>query len=123
MKNGMRWGLLIFVVAGIFLIFYYLGFPFWPPYFYGGWGYRFLGPRMWPVFPFFGLLVLIVLGFILVRILSPASRRPSPPPGEGWTFCPHCGADLLRRGKPEEVEGGKDVPMPRSWSRYYSLLF
>ena len=113
MKNGTRWGLVVIVVAGLFLTFYYLGFPFRRPYFFGGWGYRSFGPRMWPAFPFFGLLVLIILGFVLVRLLSPRSRRPSLPPDEGWIFCPHCGGDLRLGGKAEGAKGDKDVSLPK----------
>jgi len=114
MKNGMRWGWVVIVVAGLLLTFYFLGFPFWPPYFLGGWGYRSFGPRMWPAFPLFGLLLLIVLGSILVRLLSPASRRPSLPPGEGWTFCPHCGGDLRQVGKTDIKKGEPNVSLSRT---------
>ena len=114
MKNGTRWGLVAIVVAGLFLAFYYFGFFSWPPYFFWGWGYRSFGPRMWPAFPFFGVLVLIVLGFILVRLPSPISRRPSLPPDEGWTFCPHCGGDLRQVGKREMTKGEQNVPLPRT---------
>jgi len=94
MKNGMRWRWVVIVVAGLFLTLYYFGFAFWPPYFFGGWGYRSFGPRMGPAFPLIGFLVLIIAGFLLIRLFSPNSRRPSVPPDEGWTFCPHCGGDL-----------------------------
>jgi hypothetical protein len=104
MKNGMRWGWVVIVVAGLLLTLYYLGFSFWPSYFFWGGGYRSFGPRIWPAFPFFGLLVLIVLGFVLVRLISPRSRRASLPPDEGWTFCPHCGGNLRQGGK---VDGTK----------------
>jgi len=114
MKNGMRWGWVMIVVAGLCLTFYYLGFPFRPPYFFGGWGYRSFGMRMWPAFPFFGLLVLIVLGFILVRLIFPSSRRASPPPDEGWTFCPYCGGDLRQGGKAGGTKGEKDVFLLRA---------
>jgi len=114
MKNGTRWGLVVIVVAGLFLTFYYLGFPFWPPYFLGGWGYRSFGPRMGPAFPLFGLLVFIVLGFVLVRLLFPTSPRASSPPDEGWTFCPHCGGDLRQAEKKETKTGEPNVSLPRT---------
>ncbi|MGQ9693986.1 MAG: hypothetical protein ACUVWV_04495 [Thermodesulfobacteriota bacterium] len=114
MKNGMRWGLAFVVVAGLFFVFYYMGFPFWPPYFFGGWGYRSFGPRMWPAFPFFGLLVLIILGFVLVRLIFASSGRASLPSDGGWTFCPHCGGDLRQGDKAERTKGDKDVSLPRT---------
>jgi hypothetical protein len=94
MKDGMRWGLVVIVVAGLLLALYHFGFPFWTPYFFGGWGYRSFGPRMWPAFPLIGVLVIIILGFFLIRLFSSNSRRPSVPPDGRWTFCPHCGVDL-----------------------------
>jgi hypothetical protein len=114
MKNGMRWGWVVIVVAGLLLTLYYLGFPFWPPYFFWGGGYRSFGPRIGPAFPLFGLLVLIVLGFVLVRLISPSSGRASLPPGEGWTFCPYCGGDLRQGGKAERTKGDKGVSLPRT---------
>jgi len=114
MKNGRYWGWLVIVVAGLLLTLYYFGFPFRPPYFFGGWRYRSFGPRMWPAFPFFGVLVLIFLGFILGRLLFPASRWEPSPPKEGWTFCPHCGGDLRQAGKTDIKEGEPNVSLPRT---------
>lgn len=114
MKNGLRWGWVVIVVAGLCMTLYYFGFPFRPPYFFGGWGYRSLGPRMWPAFPLFGLLILILLGFILARLFSETSGRASLPPEEGWTFCPHCGRDLRQVGKTEKTKGEQNVSLPRT---------
>jgi hypothetical protein len=113
MKNGMRWGLVGMIVVGLLLFLYYFKFSFWSPYFFGGWGYRSFGARMWPAFPFFGLLILIVLGFVLVRLFSETSGRSSLPPDEGWTFCPYCGGDLRQSGKAEGTKGEKDVSLPK----------
>jgi hypothetical protein len=59
-------------------------------------------------------LVLIILGFFLIRLLSSNSRRSSFPPDEGWTFCPHCGQDLRQVRKVEGMEAEKDVSLPRT---------
>jgi len=114
MKNGMRWGAGLMVGAGLLLILYYFGFPFRPPYFFGGWGYRSFGPRMWSAFPVFGFLVLIFLGFVLVRLISSNSGRASLPPEEGSTFCPHCGGDLRQVGKTEKTKGEQNVSLRRT---------
>jgi len=114
MKNGMRWGWIVAVMAGLISILYYFGFPFWPPYFFWGWGYRSFGPRMGPAFPLFGLLILILLGFVLARLFSATSGRASHPPEEGWTFCPHCGGDLRQAGKAEKKKGEPDVSLPKT---------
>ena len=113
MKNGIRWGWVMIVVAGLFLTLYYFGFPFRPPYFFWGWRYRSFGPGMWPVHPFVAVPVLIVLGLILVRLLFPTSGRASHPPEEGRTFCPYCGGDLRQSGKAEGTKGEKDVSLPK----------
>ncbi len=113
MKNGPRWILVAIVAAGLFLTFYYFGFAFWHPYYFGAWGYRSFGPRIFPAFPFFGVLVLIVLGFILARLLFSTSRRASTSPDEQWTFCPHCGRDLRAVGKPDGMKGDENVSLPR----------
>lgn len=112
MKNGIRWGWVMIIVAGLFLTLYYFGFPFRPPYFFGGWGYRSFEMRMWPALPFFGLFVFVFFVFVLVRLLSSASERPSHPPEEGKTFCPYCGGDLRQGEKAEERKGEKDVSLP-----------
>ena len=114
MKNGLRWEWVVIVVAGLFLAFYYFVFPFRPPYYFWGWRYRSFGPGMWPAYPFFGLLALIVFGSILVRLLFPTSRREPSPPNEGWTFCPHCGGDLRQAGKTEKTKGEQNVSLPRT---------
>ena len=107
MKNGRHWGLVVIVVASLLLTLYYSGFPFWPPYFFGGWGYRSFEMRMWPALPFFGLFVFVFFGFVLVRLLSSTSERPSQLLEEGWTFCPHCGQDLRQGGSGSEGPKGE----------------
>ena len=101
MKNAMHWGWVALVLVGLLLGIYYFGFPFLHPYYFGGWRYRTFGPGMWPAFPFSGMLILILLGFILYRLLFSVFPRKTAPPTEGWTFCPHCGADLRQAGKAE----------------------
>jgi len=98
MKNTMRWGFFVAGIAILFIFFYYLVFPFWPIYPSMAWRTHYFGPRMWPVFPFFGMLILMVAGILIAKYFFQALRDSSMPRKDERSFCPYCGKDL-RQGK------------------------
>jgi len=98
MKNTVRWGFFIAGIGIIFLFFYYFLFPFWPLNSSLGWRVHSFGPRIWPVFPFFGILILFVAGLLIAKYFFQALRDSSISKKDELTFCPYCGKDL-RLGK------------------------
>jgi hypothetical protein len=98
MKTVMRWGFFIAGSSILFLSGYYLVFPFWPLHFSFGWRYSHIGPRMWPFFPFLGMLILFVAGILIAKYFFQALRDSSISKREELTFCPYCGKDL-KQGK------------------------
>ena len=99
MKNTMRWGFFIAGIAILFWIFFhYFTLPFWPFNPSIGWRYHSFGPRMWPIFPFFGLFILFVAGILIAKYFFQALRDSSMPRKDEQSFCPYCGKDL-RQGR------------------------
>ena len=94
MKNTMRWGFFIAVIGILFLFFYYFFFPFWPLHSSLGWRVHSFGPRIWPVFPLFGSLILFVAGILIAKYFFKALRDASMPKKDELVSCPYCGKDL-----------------------------
>ena len=98
MKTLFRWGLIVAGIAVLVGIIYNMFFHIRPFYPMWGWRYHYFGPRMWPVFPLFGLLILFVAGLLIAKYFFQALRDSSMPKKDELAFCPHCGKDL-RQGK------------------------
>ena len=100
MKKFVRVGLAAIFIVGIIWVFYYFGFRFFPFYLFWGWGVHYFGhgPRMGPVFPFFGMLILILAGILVAKYFFQALRDSSISKKDDLIFCPYCGRDL-RQGK------------------------
>jgi len=107
MKNTMRWGLFIAGISILFLFFYYFFFPFWPLHPSFGWRVHSFGPRIWPAFPLFGMLILIVAGTLIAKYFFQALRDSSMPKKDELAFCPHCGRDLRQGRAISEVQPEK----------------
>jgi len=107
MKNTMRWGFFIAGIGILFLFFYYFFFPFWPLHSSLGWRYSHIGPRMWSVFPFFGMLILIVAGILIAKYFFQALRDSSISKKDELTFCPYCGKGLRQEKAIPEVQAEK----------------
>lgn len=92
------------VVVGVI---YYIFSHIWP--FYPMWGGRFhsLGPRMWPVFPFFGMLILFVAGILIAKYFFQALRDSSASKKDELSFCPYCGKNLKQGKTIPEVQAEK----------------
>lgn len=107
MKNTMRWGFFIAGIGILFLFFYYFFFPFGPLHSSLDWRVQSFGPRIWPIFPFFGLLILIVAGILVAKYFFQALRDLSMPRKDEQSFCPHCGKDLRQGRAISEVQPEK----------------
>ena len=94
----MRWGFFLAGIAILFIFFHYFIFPFGLFHSSLGWRYHYFGPRIWPVFPLFGLLILFVAGILIAKYFFQALRDSSISKKDELTFCPYCGRDL-RQGK------------------------
>jgi hypothetical protein len=94
MKNVMRWGFFLAGIAILFIFIHYFFFPFWPLHSSFGWRYSHFGLRMWPVLPFFGMLILFVAGILIAKYFFQALRDSSISKKDESTFCPYCGKDL-----------------------------
>jgi hypothetical protein len=107
MKTFFRWGL---IVAGILVlvgVIYKVFFHFWPFYSMGGWRYHTFGLRMWPAFPFFGMLILMVAGILIAKYFFQALRDSSIFRKDELTFCPYCGKDLKQDRTISEIQAEK----------------
>jgi len=102
MKTFFRWGLLVGGIVVLVGIIYKVFFHIWPFYFsqYPMWGLRghYFGPRMWSVFPFLGMLLLMVAGILVAKYFFQALRDSSISKKDELTLCPYCGKDL-KQGK------------------------
>ena len=98
MKKSLRFVLAAVIIIGMILVVYYLGLRFWPFYTMWGWRVHSFGPRIWPVFPLFGLLILFVAGILIAKYFFQALRDSSMIKKDELAFCPHCGRDL-RQGR------------------------
>jgi len=107
MKNVMRWGFFIAGIGILFLFFYYFFFPFWPLHSSLGWRVHYFGPRIWPIFPFFGLLILIVAGILIAKYFFRALKESSISKKDELAFCPYCGKDLKQGKTIPEVQAEK----------------
>jgi hypothetical protein len=108
MKTFFRWGLIVLGVAVLIGIIYNYKFFFhiWPLYPFGGWRFHYFGPRMWPAFPLFGLLILFVAGILISKYFFQALRDSSVPKKEELFFCPFCGKDLRQGRAISEIQAG-----------------
>ena len=107
----MRWGLVVagiaVLVGVIYKVFFHV-WPFYPPlYPMWGWRYHSFGPRIWPIFPFFGLLVLFVAGILIAKYFFQALRDSSMPKKDELAFCPYCGKDLRKEKAIPEIKAEK----------------
>jgi len=107
MKNTIRWGFFLAGIGILFLFFYYFILPFWSLHSSSGWRYSHIGPRMWPAFPFFGMLILIVAGILVAKYFFQALRDPSISKKDELTLCPYCGKDLRQSKIIPEVQAEK----------------
>ena len=107
MKTFFRRGLIIAVIVVLVGIIYNIFFHTWP--FYSMWGlrYHYFGPGMWPVFPFFGMLILFVAGILIAKYFFQALRDSSISTKDQLTFCPYCGKDLSQGKTISEVQAEK----------------
>jgi hypothetical protein len=95
MNTFIRRGLTVVGIAAVVLIFYQIFFHFWAYYPAWGWKFRpFLGPRIFPGFPFLGLLIMVGLGIAMVKFISQMLNSRPGPQKMDLTFCPFCGRDL-----------------------------
>ncbi len=111
MNNSLRWGLVIMGVVALVLGIYYWVLPFRAIYPVWGWRYFYSGPRMFSPFPFFGLLILVALLFVIFQFLAKSSGAGSFSQKEKGGFCPFCGRDLRgSRAMEEESPESKHSP-------------
>jgi len=108
MKNAMRWGFFIAGIAILFWIFFhYFALPFRPFNPSIGWKVHYFGPRIWPVFPLVGLLILSVAGILIAKYFFQALRESSMPRKDEQSFCPYCGKDLRKEEAIPEIKAEK----------------
>jgi hypothetical protein len=107
MKTVMRWGFFIAGLGILFLFVYYFFFPLWPLHSSFGWRYSHIGPRIWPVFPLFGVLILSLAGILIAKYFFQALRDSSISKKDELAFCPYCGKDLKRGKTIPEVQAEK----------------
>ena len=98
MKNTVRWGFFFAGIGVLFLFIYYFFFPFWPLHPSFGWRVHSFGPRMWPVFPLFGIFIIFFAGILIAKYFFQVLRDLSMPRKDEQSFCPYCGKDL-RQGR------------------------
>lgn len=100
MKTFFRWGLIaagIVVVVGVIYKIFFHVWPFFPTlYPMWGWRYHYFCQGIWPVFPFFGLLILIVAGILVAGYFLKALRDSSNSKKDEVLFCPYCGQEIKR---------------------------
>jgi uncharacterized membrane protein len=94
MNTFIRRGLTVVGIAAVVLIVYQFFFHFWAYYPAWGWNFRYLGPRIFTGFPLLGLLIMVGLGFAMVKLISHLFSSRSGPQKIELTFCPFCGRDL-----------------------------
>lgn len=107
MKTFFRWGLVVAVILVVVGIIYNIFFHVWPFYPMWGWRYHTFGPRIWPVFPFFGMLILIAAGILIAGYFLKALRDSSGSKKDESTFCPHCGQEIKHDKTIPEVQAEK----------------
>lgn len=94
MSNLVRRGLIVLGIAAVALIAYQVFFHFWPHHPAWGWSFRYWGLRAFPGFPLLGFLIMVALGFAMVKIISQVFSSRSGSQKIEWTYCPFCGRDL-----------------------------
>ena len=104
MKTLFRWGLIVVGVAVLVGIIYNIFFHIWPFYPMWGWRYHYFGPRIWPAFPLFAMLILFVAGILIAKYFFQALRDSSMPKKDELAFCPYCGKDLRQGRAISEVQ-------------------
>jgi len=111
MKTFFRWGLVVAGIVVLIGIIYKVFFHVWPfyPSLYPMWGWRYhsFGPRIWQVFPFFGMLILIIAGILIARYFFKALRESPIFRKDELAFCPYCGKELKREKVIPEVHAEK----------------
>jgi hypothetical protein len=107
MKTFFRWGLVVAGIAVLVGIIYNIFFHIWPFYSMWGWRYHYFGPRIWPVFPLFGMLILIVAGILVAKYFFQALRDSSMPKKDELIFCPYCGKGLSQEKAIPEIKAEK----------------
>jgi len=106
MKTFFRWGLIVLGVAVLVGIIYSFFFRIWLHYPIWGWRFHSFGPRIWPAFPLFGLLILSVAGILIAKYFFQALRGSSMPKKDELAFCPYCGKDLRKEEAIPEIQAG-----------------
>ena len=96
MKTFFRWGLIVAGIAVLVGVIYNIFFHIWPFYPFWGWKYSHFGPRIWPVFPVVGLLIMFVAGILIAKYFFQALKDSSLPKKDELAFCPFCGKDLTQ---------------------------
>jgi hypothetical protein len=111
MKTFFRWGLIVTGIVIIVGIIYKLFSHIWPfyPFVYPMWGWRYhsFGPRIWPIFPFFGMLILIIAGVLIAGYFFKTLRESTKFRKEDLTFCPYCGRELKSGEEIAEIHAEK----------------
>jgi H+/Cl- antiporter ClcA len=107
MKTFFRWGLIVAGIAVLAGIIYNIFLHIWPLHPFWGWRVHYFGPRIWPVFPLFGLLILFVAGILVAKYFFQALRDSSMPKKDELASCPYCGRDLRRGRAISEVQPEK----------------
>lgn len=93
MKTFWRWGLVVAGLAVLVGIIYNIFFHLWPFYPMWGWRFHYFGPKIWPIFPFFGMLMLILGGILILNsIFRPKGATVSKE--RRRSFFPFWGSDL-----------------------------
>ena len=107
MKTFGRFGLVAIFIVGLILTIYYLGLRFWQFYSMWNWRSHSFGPRVWPVFPFFGMLILFVAGILIAKYFFQVLRDSSISRKDKLTFCPYCGREISQMKTIPEVQPEK----------------
>jgi len=107
MKNTIRWGLIVAGIAAVAFIVDRLFFHFWSLYPIWGWRHHYFGPRIWPAFPFVGLLILFMAGILIAKCFFQALRDSSMLRRDELAFCPYCGKDLRKEKAISEIKAEK----------------
>jgi hypothetical protein len=106
MSNSTRWILFLTGIVAVILSVHYFLVPLWPSYPMMGWGSHRFGPRIFPWGSFIGLLTIFGVGFVLYKLLSPASSSQSATEEDS---CPYCGrkferSESLSQEPPETIK-------------------
>jgi len=107
MKTFFRWALIIAGIAVLVGIIYNIFFHTWSLHPFWGWKYHSFGPRIWPIFPFSGLLILAVAGILIAKYFFQALRDSSVSKKNELVFCPYCGKDLKQDRTISEIQAEK----------------